>query len=99
MPYRTNIYRDIEVTYDGKFPCTCSGTLTIKVDGKEIYKKDYCCHSTGSVTFDEDWNENVFSGELIWDEELLIPEDIRLTVKNAVRIELSKHEVCCGGCV
>lgn len=39
----------IEVLYDGKYPNTCSGTLQIIVDGKEIYNKMYVCYSTGCV--------------------------------------------------
>jgi len=44
----------IEVDYDGGYPAACMGTLTITVDGVEIYKKGYCCRSTGGVWFDED---------------------------------------------
>ena len=54
----------IEVTYDGEYPCTCMGTLTIIKDGIEIYKDKYCLHSTGDVWFDDEWNAEVESGSL-----------------------------------
>ena len=85
----------IDVSYDGEYPNICSGTLIIKVNDKEIYNKQYCCHSTGSVWFDDDWGEHVEDGELIWDDAKAFHEDVQKTVRRA----LEKCQVCCGGCV
>lgn len=87
--------RDIIVNYNGDYPTSCMGTLKITVDGKEIYNKDFCCHSTGSVWFDDDWMEHVEDGELIWNDKKKFPKDVRAAVEK----ELSKVHVCCGGCV
>jgi hypothetical protein len=91
----------IEVTYDGGYPVACMGTLTIMVGGVEIYTKDYCCHSTGSVWFDDDWQEHVCSGTLEWNEgePENIPADLRDDVELEVMEVLSRVRVCCGGCV
>jgi hypothetical protein len=85
----------IEVTYDGEYPNTCSGTLIIKKDGKEIYNKQHCCSSTGSVWFDNDWNEHVECGSLIWNDKDKFSREIQDAVENV----LSGCNVCCGGCI
>ena len=87
----------IEIKYDGKYPCTCMGTLTIIKDGIEIYQEKYCCHSTGSVWFDDDWNDHVESGELIWIENEA--KQYSEEVQKSVADKLSKYFVCCGGCI
>jgi len=36
--------RDIEfVSYDGKWPCLCMGTLTLKIEGKKVQMKGGLC--------------------------------------------------------
>lgn len=85
----------ISVGYDGKYPSACSGTLTITVDGDVLYEKQYCCRSTGSVWFDENWQENIEGGVLLWDDAAHFPQDIR----EAVEATLAAVGVCCGGCV
>jgi len=89
--------RRIEVSYNGSFPNACSGTLCIKEDGIVIYSNDHSCHSTGSVTFDDEWNECVECGELLWDEEEA--EKFDKEIQEAVRAVLREVHVCCGGCV
>jgi len=89
--------RKIEVSYDGDYPNACSGKLEIKVDGELIYSKKHCCSSTGSVSFDDDWNENVTQGELNWEDANDFAED--LEILRAVYSVLDGVGVCCGGCV
>lgn len=50
------------VSYDGRFPNLCSGTLVLKIDGVERTMPQYCMSSGGSVWFDNDWGEHVESG-------------------------------------
>lgn len=50
---------NIRVEYDGRYPCTCMGTLKIFEDDIEIYNNTYCCVSTGSCGFSGDWEEYV----------------------------------------
>jgi hypothetical protein len=87
--------RKIEfVSYDGKYPNLCSGTLTIKVDGKKM--SDHCLRSGGSVWFDKDWSEHVEDGPWGVTFEGLTKEE------NDVLTELVNDNVrrgCCGGCV
>jgi hypothetical protein len=87
----------IEVTYNGSYPNSCSGRLEIKVDGNIVYSEVHCCNSSGSVWFDKDWDSHVEDGELTWDDKdaCKFSQEIR----DAVRTELSKVHVCCGGCV
>jgi len=85
----------IKVNYDGSYPNACSGTLEIIVNDKIIYKENHCCHSTGSVWFDDDWSEHVEDGDLMWDDADEFDRDIQ----EAVKERLSKVQVCCGGCV
>ena len=87
--------RIIEVEYNGCYPTTCMGTLIIKENNKEIYNKEFCCHSTGSVWFDDDWGEHVECGELIWEDADKFDEEIQ----KAVEEKLSEFDVCCGGCI
>ncbi len=85
----------IEVIYDGEYPNACRGRLIIKDDGTEIYNKENCCYSTGSVWFDKDWSEHVESGELLWGDA----GNFSAEIQEAVRDVLSNQHVCCGGCV
>lgn len=85
------------VSYDGKYPCLCMGTLTIKVNGKLYYLNNAMC-SGGHIGFDDDWNEEISSGP--WSLDLneyseLLPykEELTTLVNNNVR------QGCCGGCI
>ena len=86
---------NIEVKYDGGYPATCMGNLIIIVDGEEIYNKSFCCYSTGSVWFDDEWNANIDEGELLWEDADKFPQEIQ----DAVSEKLSNYNVCCGGCI
>lgn len=93
-----NSKRDIKVTYTGRYPNMCRGTLIIEVNGQIIYSEDYVTESTGSCGFNHDYSESyIDSGTLIWDPEHArqFPQYIR----DAVEDELSKFDVCCGGCL
>lgn len=85
----------IEVNYNGKYPCACMGDLIIKENGIEIYNKKYCCYSTGCVTHDGDYNFDVESGDLIWEDA----HSFKKEIQDAVREVLMNVNVCCGGCI
>lgn len=90
----------IKVSYDGKYPCACSGKLTVEVDGKVIFSQSGCCHSTGCVWFDKDWNEHIETGKLVLDvDDLKDTSWLTSEIEDAIDEELSKVHVCCGGCV
>jgi len=90
--------RNIKVKYDGRRPCVCGGNLKIWVNNQLIYDEDYQCSSTGRCYIDfnsPDQEEHVESGKLVWDEAKKFDKEIQDAVKN----ELSKVQVCCGGCI
>jgi len=88
----------IFVSYDGAWPNLCSGTLILFVLGKEVVFPDHCLESGGGVSFDEDWNEEVWSGEWSirdWPEDF--PESLKAEAIRIVNENISHG--CCGGCV
>ena len=90
----------IKVSYDGKYPNACSGKLTVEVDGKVVFSQAGCCHSTGCVWFDKDWQEHIETGKLVFDvDDLKDTSWFTSEIEDAIDEELSKVHVCCGGCV
>lgn len=91
--------RDIKfISYDGKYPNLCSGELVYSADGIHHSMKWGLC-SGGSVWFDDDWNENIESGE--WSLNSLNFPDLSKE-ELAVLCDLVNANVpegCCGGCV
>lgn len=84
----------ITVEYDGEYPNTCRGTLTIKIDGKVIYSSKHCCRSTGGTYFDEEGG-HITHGDLVWEDADQFPQEIQ----DAVADKLSEYSACCGGCL
>ena len=87
------------VSYDGKWPCLCSGTLIIKVDGKTYSFKNAMisggCICGGPHT---DWD--------MWSEQ----GDWKINLDEHPELEPYKEEItrvvndnveqgCCGGCI
>lgn len=97
--------RNIEfVDYTGKYPCLCMGTLTLKIDGKEMsFKGGF--HSGGTCYFDEDWDGHVTEGD--WEIDFDYPEseweELNLTdeEKNEITFlfNMNVERGCCGGCL
>lgn len=86
------------VSYDGDFPNLCSGTLVLAIDGKEIEFPGYCLSSGGSVSFTEDWDEIVASGEWsITEFPEGFPEELKAEAVQLVNDNIPSG--CCGGCV
>jgi len=86
------------VSYDGAYPNLCSGQLVLAIDGVSVVFPKYCLSSGGSVSFDDDWNEDVQQGE--WDISDY-PKDFPESLKRqAVALVNENIELgCCGGCV
>ena len=79
------------ISYDGKFPCLCSGTLILEINGTK--------HSFGlRKEFPRFWSSSDTGGEWIIDVDE-IPEQFR---QYAYEIdEIFNDNVthgCCGGC-
>lgn len=94
---------DITIKYDGSYPNLCSGNLTVIIEDKKHGKKEiefpsYCLSSCGSVSFDDDWNENISEGEWSiekWPKDF--PEELKKSVLAAVNEQIEHG--CYGGCV
>lgn len=85
------------ISYDGKYPCLCMGTLTIRVNGK-TYRLNNKMISGGCIMRDGDWN--------MWSEH----GDWEIDLKKYPELEPYKEEIkqvvndnveqgCCGGCI
>lgn len=84
------------VSYDGRYPNLCSGTLVLKIDGVERVMPSYCMHSGGSVTFDNNWTEHVGTG--LWSVD--VPDDLSdLESEIEACVNDNVPYGCCGGCV
>lgn len=86
------------VSYDGKFPNLCSGTLVISLDNVK-YSMKYCLCSGGSVWFDNEWSEHVESGA--WTVLIKqLPEPLKPFFMEIEQLVNENVEWgCCGGCV
>jgi hypothetical protein len=83
------------ISYDGKWPSLCMGTLVIEVDGKKIELKD-CLGSGGSIWFHDDYGGTVEHGE--WSVDL--PKGLeryREEIEDCVNENVPWG--CCGGCI
>lgn len=101
--------RKIEwVSYDGEYPNLCSGTLTLKIDGKRVTfsydtdKSDYprFWSSGGSWWIDNRGMDHVREGDWYfhWSSE----HDWLSSGEKAKIEELFQKKVpkgCCGGCI
>ena len=85
------------VSYDGKYPCLCMGTLTMKGDGK-AYRFNHAMISGGSVLCNEEWD--------MW----AVQDDWKINLDEHPELEPYKDEItrvvndnveqgCCGGCI
>lgn len=84
------------VSYTGKYPNLCRGTLTIRVDGKDVDFEHVMC-SGGDCGFTNDYADSfIHEGE--WSVSL--PDeykDIQTEVEDLVNCNVSWG--CCGGCL
>lgn len=95
--------RNIEfVSYDGKWPCLCLGTLVLEIDGVKHSLKGGLC-SGGTCWIDDDYNEHVTEGE--WDIDFDYEDWLALNLTDEEKqyiVRLFNENVengCCGGCI
>ena len=83
------------ISYNGKWPNLCSGTLVLRINGIEVEFSD-AMRSGGKVWFDEDWCEHVDCG--MWNVK--VPNEYRHLV-NEINKCVNDNVTwgCCGGCV
>lgn len=95
--------RNIEfVSYDGKWPCLCLGTLVLEIDGVEHSLKGGLC-SGGTCWIDYDYDAHVTEGE--WDINFDYEDWLALNLTDEEKqyiVCLFNENVengCCGGCI
>ena len=85
------------VSYDGKYPCLCYGTLIIKVDGK-IYSFNDAMISGGHICKDEEWEMWAEQGP--WKLNLEEHPELEPYEEEITRVVNENVEPgCCGGCI
>lgn len=91
------------VSYDGKFPNLCRGTLVLRIDGEEVSfdflsGNDFWA-SGGNVSFTDDWEDIVTTGE--WELRMeRIPDKYRKYADEMINVFNANVDFgCCGGCV
>lgn len=80
------------VSYDGHYPCLCSGTLVLRIDGKIVELKG-CLVSGGGLSEDYEAYQDEWSIDFL-PEELKPLKDIITDLVNE-NVEFG----CCGGCI
>jgi uncharacterized Fe-S radical SAM superfamily protein PflX len=86
------------VSYNGKYPNLCRGTLIIKVNGKETILKN-CLMSGGRCWIDRrDWEGHIEKG--YWRLCTCLPDDLEQCRDEILKVvnENVLHG-CCGGCI
>lgn len=84
------------VSYNGKFPNLCRGTLIIRVNGEEVALKSYLC-SSGQCWFDKDLNGHVETGD--WRLSQL-PDNLEPYREEILKVVNENVPYgCCGGCI
>lgn len=94
--------KDIQfVSYDGRWPNLCSGTLILSIDGKQHSFK-YCLSSGGQCGFENGDYSKEYVTEGPWSFSNY-NDDIKFTDNEIVVIEhLINDNIpfgCCGGCL
>ena len=87
------------VSYDGKWPCLCSGTLIIKVDGK-TYSFKHAMISGGGIFGGPSTNWDMWAEEGDWKIDLEEhPELEQYKEENEKVVNENVEHGCCGGCI
>ena len=83
------------ISYDGKYPCLCVGTLVLEIEGKRV-ELENVLSSGGSCFIDNDYNEIVEEGS--W--SVNVPEEYQKHKEEITNL-VNKNVLlgCCGGCL
>lgn len=83
------------ISYDGEYPCLCTGTLVLKIEGKRV-ELENILSSGGTCYIDSDYDEIV--EESVW--SVNVPEEYKQYEEEIA--DLVNENVplgCCGGCL
>jgi len=88
------------VSWSGKYPNLCSGTLKFRIRGK-LYTLSGCflLESGGTAGFDEDWNAHVSQGPWSISSDKLPSELLPFQEEIEEMINENIPQGCCGGCL
>lgn len=90
--------KTIKIKYDGSYPNLCSGNLIVYIGEQEYKFPEHCLESGGSVTFDENWSEEITEGAwTITEYPQNFPEEYKEKLLEIINDEIEWG--CCGGCV
>lgn len=86
------------VSYDGEYPNLCSGTLILRIDGKEVTFPQYSLISGGGCAFDDEGNDYIVEGW--WGIEDWALDGYRERAEEILAV-INDHipHGCCGGCL
>lgn len=84
------------ISYDGKFPSLCCGTLILEIDGEKVKFPKFCMQSGGYAGCDENSEEYIEYGE--W--SVKVPKEYE-QYKQEIEAVVNKNveKGCCGGCI
>lgn len=84
------------ISYDGKYPCLCQGTLVIEVKGKTYELKNVLC-SGGDCGY----SPGLEITEAPWTiEEFFLPDELKPYIDEITyEVNCSVPWGCCGGCI
>lgn len=92
------------VSYDGRYPALCCGTLVLSIEGVHVSFRN-ALRSGGTYWFDEDGDEHTKTGPWVFDPEFaeIDGPHFALSAEDVERITalVNKHVPygCCGGCL
>ena len=85
------------VSYDGRYPCLCDGTLTIRVNGN-TYRFKNALISGGGIFRNDEWDMWSENGK--WEIRLKEHPELEPYKEEITRIVNENVEYgCCGGCI
>lgn len=89
------------ISYDGKYPCLCFGTLTVLLDNDKTLEIHQPCNSGGCVCRDDDWNMWAETGEWTIGEALTKNQELTPQDKEMIVNWFNENVTlgCCGGCI
>lgn len=86
------------VSYDGRYPCLCMGTLVIKVNGK-TYRLKNALVSGGAVLPNDDFSD-MWTVEGEWSVAVYDYPELEPYKEEIARVVNENVEYgCCGGCI
>ena len=85
------------ISYSGRFPNLCSGTLTVEIEGQLVKIRGFC--SGGSVWFDDNWYEHVEEGPWSIDDDDIPTQYLEYKNEIIACMNANVPWGCCGGCV